>query len=65
MSLTELEKAGRSLARTDQGRRDLPTSSVSDALNGRRQVKKDLLESLLAAWRVSPEERGRIVDAWK
>jgi hypothetical protein len=45
--------------------RDLPTSTVSDALSGKRPVKKDLLESLLGAWQVPTEERERIVDAWR
>ncbi|MFL6120003.1 hypothetical protein, partial [Actinophytocola sp.] len=47
------------------GFRELPTSTVSDALRGKRPVKKDLLESLLKAWRVPAAECAKVVDAWQ
>lgn len=65
MSYTDLQKIGKARARADPRLRDLPTSTVSDALSGRRPVKRDLLESLLAAWQLSIEERARIVDVWQ
>jgi hypothetical protein len=65
MTYTDLQKVGKARAKADPRLRDLPTSTVSDALSGKRPVKKDLLESLLAAWQVPTEERVRIVAAWQ
>ncbi|MFJ7212879.1 hypothetical protein [Amycolatopsis sp. NPDC098790] len=48
-TLGDLEKIGKRLPETGERLRDLPRSTVSDALRGRRPVKKDLLESLLKA----------------
>ena len=63
LTLGELEKIGRRLA--DGRLRDLPRSTVSDALSGKRPMRKDLLESLLAAWRVPKAEYAEVVDAWQ
>ncbi|MET9262661.1 hypothetical protein [Amycolatopsis sp. NPDC004079] len=65
MSLGDLQKVGKRLPSADGRLRDLPTSTVSDALSGKRPVKKDLLESLLTAWRVPARERGEVIDAWQ
>jgi hypothetical protein len=65
MSYAELEKIGKKRADANRRYRYLPRSTVSDALSGKRPIKKDFLESLLAAWQVSPESHARIVDAWQ
>jgi hypothetical protein len=65
LSLGELEKIGKRLSATDARLRDLPTSTVSDALSGKRPVKKNLLESLLIAWRVPKAESTEVVGAWQ
>jgi hypothetical protein len=64
LSLGELEKIGKRLP-PGRGFRDLPTSTVSDALRGKRPMKKDLLESLLKAWQVPTAECANVVDAWQ
>lgn len=64
MSLGELEKIGKKLPH-GHGFRDLPRSTVSDALRGKRPVKKDLLKSLLKAWQVPTTECAKVVDAWQ
>lgn len=64
MSLHDLEVKGRGQARGNTQLRELPSSTVSDALNGKRRVRKELLESLLAAWKVPDAERRQVVDAW-
>lgn len=65
MSLGDLEKVGRRLPKADRRFRDLPTSTVSDALSGKRPVKKNLLESLLTAWRVPAAGYAELVGAWQ
>jgi hypothetical protein len=65
MSYVDLQRVGKGRARADVRWRELPTSTVSDALGGKRPIKKDLLESLLAAWQVSAQERDQIVAAWR
>ena len=65
MSLADLEKFGNSRVKAGKGGRGLPTSTVSDALSGKRRIKKDLLEALLAAWRVQPHEYAQIMQKWQ
>lgn len=65
MSLTDLEKVGKRLSTADGRFRDLPRSTVSDALSGKRPVKKNLLESLLAAWRIPEAEYAEVLGAWQ
>ncbi|MGW5745405.1 hypothetical protein [Amycolatopsis sp. NPDC003861] len=64
-SLTDLEKIGKRLPETAGRLRDLPKSTVSDALRGRRPVKKDLLESLLKAWQVPDAEQAQVISTWQ
>jgi hypothetical protein len=64
MTLGELEKIGKRLP-PGHGFRELPRSTVSDALRGKRPVKKDLLQSLLRAWQVPTAEYAKVVDAWQ
>src|SRR5215469_222413 len=49
MSYTDLQRVGKVRAKAAPRLRDLPPSTVSDALSGKRPIKKDLLESLLTA----------------
>jgi hypothetical protein len=65
MSLSELEKEGKALILRNSRFRELKRSTVSDALSGKRPVKKDLLDSLLAAWKVPQAECVRVIDAWR
>jgi hypothetical protein len=63
-TLADLHKFGQGPVRPGERRGGLPTSTVSDALNGKRHIKKDLLLSLLRAWNVSSDQRRDILDAW-
>jgi len=65
MSLGDLEKVGKRLTKADGRFRELPTSTVSDALSGKRPVKKNLLESLLTAWRMPAAGYVEVVGAWQ
>lgn len=64
-SYGELEKIGKVQAKAHPRLRDLPKSTVSDALSGKRPIKKDLLESLLLAWGMPESERVRVLDQWR
>ncbi|MEV0713350.1 hypothetical protein [Asanoa sp. NPDC050611] len=65
MSYTDLQRIGKARAKADPRSRELPTSTVSDVLSGKRPVKKDFLESLLAAWQVPADEHRQIVEVWR
>jgi len=65
MSLQEVESAGKRLASSDRRYRLLPVSTVSDALNGKTQIKRDLLVSLLEVLQVPRAERHQILDTWQ
>jgi hypothetical protein len=64
-SLGEIEKIGRVQAQAHPRLRELPKSTISDALSGKRPIKKDLLESLLLAWKMPESERIRVLDRWR
>jgi hypothetical protein len=65
MSFTDLERSAKVRAKANSRVRELPTSTVSDALSGRRPIRKDLLESLLLALQVSAPGRAVIVETWQ
>ncbi|MDP9792119.1 hypothetical protein J2S43_000631 [Catenuloplanes nepalensis] len=60
MSLSDLEAAESGLddRRLDRG-------AVSDALIGRRPIRKALLESLLRAWSLPDVQRGQVREVWR
>jgi len=64
-SLNDLQRIAKVNLKANPRLRELPTSTVSDALNGRRPIKMDLLESLLAAWHVPSQERERFLETWR
>ncbi|GIG01154.1 tetratricopeptide repeat protein [Catellatospora citrea] len=66
MSLKQVETAARGAAGPGvrQGR-ELPTSTVSDVINGKRRASKDILIGLLTVWKVTQAEHDAAMDAWR
>jgi hypothetical protein len=65
MSLNDIQKASQTLPRDNHLFRVLPTSTLSDALNGKRPIKKEVLASLLAVWQMPHPQRERVVGLWQ
>lgn len=60
MSLSDLEAA-----ESGPGGPELDRGAVSDALIGRRPIRKALLESLLRAWSLPDGQRRRVREVWQ
>lgn len=65
LSLGDIQRAAKKLAVSGSPYCELPTSTVSDALNGRRTIRNDLLRTLLEVLEVPSEERQKVRRAWQ
>ncbi|MDR7278007.1 hypothetical protein [Catenuloplanes atrovinosus] len=63
MSFADLEEA--EAGRHRPGDRELRRGAVTDALSGRRPVRRALLERLLAAWPIHDGARDRVREVWR